>query len=790
VEQQKGFLLEHDGTITIATGKRVDSKTWKNEIIKISELSKRLSQPVLTNETFTEYKSMDRESRATCKDHGGYVGASVKHKSRAKNNIQSRWIITLDLDHVKKEDNIYEKIQKLDFAYTVHSTHSHSVEEPRLRLIAYTDRCMLSNEYQAIARAIAGTVGIDHFDDTTYDINRLMFWPSKSQDGAWYYQHEDQKLLQVDKFLDKFYGGAGAWKDVTKWPKSSRQVTKIRTGLEKASDPKTKNNIVGAFCRAYDIHSAISEFLQDVYEPTQNGRYTFLGGSSVNGAVTYNDTFMYSNHESDPASQQLCNSFDLVRLHLFGSKDGSTTATESTKKPSFRAMVDFLDGNEYVAGQMITVKTVEFKELGFDDNEPIVDEDSKNSKWQARIQRNELGKIKSTQFNADILSTHDPVLKGRALYNEFTSRVVKKCSDEWSDYDTTVYQHYLGEKYDVDFGVDKMDRAIDFAARKNSFHPIKDLIGGVEWDGVERLDTLFIDYWKTEDNIYYREIAKNFLIAGCRRIQRKLGYKFDYAPVIEGPQGLGKTTFIIELAFGEYYSTLDSIEPARAVECLSGSLVAEISELSVMNASDLEAQKKFMSDTFTRVRLAYDRRPERYFKQCVFVGTTNKSEYLKDPTGNRRWWPVIPGLKAGQFWDYEKLKSERLQIWAEAWSRAEGDEETELTSAAREIAVSLQDAARESDDWEGRVEAWLREEAAVRRYDSAELIPSPNLTAPRDKVCLAEVMADCLFITRPTVGETNRLKRVMRVLEDRHCWTKKSMRFGVRFGTQRGWVLA
>ena len=803
MEQQTGYLLEHDGLITIANGKKKDSKTYTMEQLKISEFAKRLREFKVGRETFAEYQAMDKESRGVCKDKsGGYVGASVKNKSRAKENIQCRQLITLDLDHLKESDDFSMLLQdKLDnVCYTAHSTHSHSIKEPRIRLIIYPNRPISRDEYQAVARGLAGLVGIDLFDDTTYDINRMMFYPSRCADGAWYWHHNDAPLLDVDKFLKQTYGVGHAWRDVNKWPVSSRQVTRLRSGFEKAADPASKKNIVGAFCRAYDIHQAIDKFLSDKYEQSRGpgakaDRYTYLGGSSVNGAVVYDSNFMYSNHESDPASQQLCNSFDLVRVHLFGEQDTNSRASDPRKLPSFRSMCEFIESDERVVAQMITTRDVDMSAMGFDaieDEQEPVKVDAETS-WQSRLQRAEEGGVRSTQFNANMIVSNDSGLRKRARYNEFTDQIVKHDGDDWTDYDTTLYLHYIGEKYNVDYGVDKMDRAVEFSAMQHKFHPVRDMMEAIEWDGVARLDTLFIDYWKTEDNAYYREIAKNTLIAACRRNLRK-GYKFDYAPVIEGPQGIGKTTFIMALGFEKFYSTLDSMEPSRAIECLQGALIAEISELTAMNASDLQAQKKFMSDTSTRVRLAYMRHAKNYFRKCVFLGTTNQHEYLKDPTGNRRWWPVVPGLKKGEFWDYEKFVAEREQIWAEAWARAKGDESTELSKSAVVIARRLQNDARQADDWEGIIESWLAQEASVNRYErcgdgSITQQRSPySATEPRTKVCNPEIMLDCLRIENPTPAQTKRLERTMEVLHARHAhWVVvKRKRFG-KYGRQKGW---
>ena len=204
-----------------------------------------------------------------------------------------------------------------------------------------------ADEYEAVARKLAESIGIDMFDDTTYQAQRLMYWPSTSIDGEYIFRHAENKLLDVDKMLGQYDN----WQDVTQWPCSTRTVKVKDRMLKKQEDPTLKKGVIGAFCRCYNIHEAIKEFLSDVYSPCiSRDRYTYTQGSTAAGLVIYEDgKFAYSNHATDPASGILCNSFDLVRLHLFGDRDDEAKdGTPSVKLPSYIAMQEFAAKNKAV----------------------------------------------------------------------------------------------------------------------------------------------------------------------------------------------------------------------------------------------------------------------------------------------------------------------------------------------------------------------------------------------------------------------------------------------------------
>lgn len=203
-------------------------------------------------------------------------------------------------------------------------------------MIIPLDREVSQEEYQAIARKVAGDLNIDLFDRSTFDVNRLMFWPSVSSDMEYYFEFQDGPFLEADYILGLY----NDWHDTSEWPTATDSTDVIMQAIKKQEDPEDKKGIIGVFCRTYTIQEAIETFLSDVYTPAGEGRYTYINGSTAAGLIIYDDKFAYSHHGTDPAGGRLCNAFDLVRIHKFGHLDIGKEKEDKDKK-SFKAMEEF-----------------------------------------------------------------------------------------------------------------------------------------------------------------------------------------------------------------------------------------------------------------------------------------------------------------------------------------------------------------------------------------------------------------------------------------------------------------
>jgi len=361
-------LVKYDADIDIATGGNRLSVNWRNERIKWSALVNKLSETKRTCESYAEYMSFDKDRQDKIKDIGGFVGGIVKNGRRTVANIESRSLITLDADYCTPE--LYNDfILLFGNACVLHTTHKHSPATYRARLIIPMSRTVSCDEYKAIARAIAGQLNIEAFDDTTYDVNRLMYWPSTAADGEYIFKYEDAPWLNPDDVLASY----ADWRDMSSWPVSSRVKDKLKNEISrKQADPLEKPGWIGFFCRCYSIQETIEFFLNDVYAPCGSGRYTYINGSTSAGLVTYEDVFAYSHHSTDPACSKLCNAFDLVRIHNFkGSLQDTLTWIKSL--PAVRRAAaeelkpkDFTDsGNAAVFVKKYEDKLIFVKALGW-----------------------------------------------------------------------------------------------------------------------------------------------------------------------------------------------------------------------------------------------------------------------------------------------------------------------------------------------------------------------------------------------------------------------------------------
>ena len=696
--------VENNGELLISEGKSRFETSWKNKKIRWSALLARLSKSRETTETHAEYMKMSKSEQDKIKDIGGFVGGHLKEGHRRTGNVAARQIVTLDLDFAPADfwDQLMNNLM-LDNAMAVYSTHKHSEKTPRFRLIMPLDREVSPDEYEAIARKMAEKIGIEWFDDTTYQPTRLMYWPSNCADVKPFFRYYDAPFLCASDILSEYPD----WTDISYWPMSSREKEIHRKTAEKQQSPLEKKNIVGLFCRTYTITQAIEKFLPDVYAPTSKpDRYTYTGGSTAAGLVVYDDTFAYSNHSTDPASMQDCNAFDLVRIHKFGHLDKDNPEQAGTKLPSYKAMAQFASEDPGVRSQ----QSEESRQQAAEDFAPM----QEGEDWRQRLTRDKNGQVVADATNALLIMTFDENLKG-IRRNEMSGRLEAeglpwdRPDKYWRDVDDDQLYMWIAKEHKVQFPDNKFFKALNTAADNRSFHPIKEYLAGLpEWDGVERAEKLLIDYLGAPDNVYTREVTRKTLTAAIARIYEP-GIKFDYVLVLVGPQGKGKSTLFNRLA-GEWFSdalTLTDMKDKTGAELVQDHWIMELGEMTGMKKADVESVKSFVSRQIDTYRPAYGRVVENHPRQCIIVGSTNAEQgFLRDVTGNRRFWPVnISGKGQHRAWD---LTPELVaQIWAEVKMNYEIGEDLFLTGEAERIAADAQREAMETDERQGIVEEYL-----------------------------------------------------------------------------------
>lgn len=731
----------------IAYGNSRMDKKWKNSDISWEDFCSRVKTTQRTTETVEEYRKMKKGGQDSIKDVGGFVGGHLKDGRRKKGNVLLRSMLTLDMDY--GTSSIWgELCTFFPYQCCIYSTHKHTPENPRLRLIIPLSRDVGEEEYAAVSRMVAKEVGIDLFDDTTYEPERLMYWPSTSRNGEFIYEEKDGSLLDPEVFLNKY----DDWHDTSTWPVSSRQSEVIERSLKEQADPLSKEGVVGTFCRTYSVTDAIEKFLEDVYEPSaMTGRYDYMPADSSAGVIIYDDKFAYSHHATDPASGRLLNAFDLVRIHKFGNLDDrASEATAPSKLPSYVAMCEFAIKDDEVKAQFAKERmdqaTAEFTE----------------DTWQTALELDKQGKIKDTLDNIVLIIRNDPELQSLA-FNKHRDGIDARnglpwnqMKEGWNDSDNAALKVYISNKYGV-YSPTKTKDAILAVAAERAYHPIKEYLDNLsEWDGIDRVETLLVDYFGATDNSYTKAVTRKTMVAAVARIYHP-GTKFDSVLILNGPQGIGKSTFFAKLA-GDWFSdslTLTDMKDKAGPEKLQGYWMLELGELAGMRKTDVEVVKSFISRCDDKYRASYGVNVESHPRQCVIVGSTNaESGFLRDITGNRRFWPVrISGNGKKKAWQMSVYDVE--QIWAETLVLYEKGEKLYLEGDDVHLATSEQDDAMESDEREGLVRTYL-DTLLPENWDTMSAYERRNFlngsefggeshvgTVERTLVCNMEIWCEC-----------------------------------------------
>ena len=706
--------------IQIATGNSRMEKRWNNVEMEFDEFIERISHTIRTAETVEQYVKMTKAKQDAIKDVGGFVMGKLKGGRRKKDCVEFRSALTLDMDHAVP--GIPEQVEMFfDFRCLIYSTHKHTPENPRLRLIIPLTRNVSPDEYVAVARKVAEDIGIEMFDDTTYEPGRLMYWPSTSADGEFLFRDIEGEPLNPDEVLSRYKD----WRDSSEWPVSSRQQNIVQREMRKQADPLTKDGVIGAFCRTYSIEEAIAAFLSDVYQPSaMPGRYDYIPADSQAGVVVYEGKFAYSHHATDPACGKLMNAFDMVRIHRYGDLDEKAAEdTEASKLPSFSAMSEFAVSDENVkmtiAGERMEKAEKEFS--------------GENGDWLKELEYEKRSTVvKNTLRNLLLILNNDEKLKG-IVFNQLSDGMEIKGAVPWEhpgrfwrDADDAQLISYIDLTYGT-FSMRNYNIAVTKAADDRSYHPVREFLDALpEWDKVPRVDTLLIDYLGADDTPYVRAVTRKTLCGAVCRVLSP-GCKFDTMLVLNGPQGVGKSTLISRLA-GDWFSdslNLSDTKDKTAAEKLQGYWIMEIGELAGLKKAEVETLRSFLSRQNDIYRASFGRRATPHLRQCVFFGTTNAEKgYLRDTTGNRRFWPVkTPGSSRRHSWE---LSAEEIrQIWAEVLVYVKAGERLYLDGKMEDTAKSEQREAMESDEREGLVREYL-DTLLPEKWDDMDLFERRN----------------------------------------------------------------
>lgn len=823
--------------LTIATANSRKATKWKNINVEWPAFAKKLLSRYDTQETAEQYQNMSKEQKGEIKDVGGFVGGYLSGGRRVKGAVLYRSVLTLDID--KATQSTANKIRNLfdKYNYVVYSTHSHTPKSPRLRLVMpLSVELNTGTKYEAFGRYIAGLIGIDEVDSTTYQMERLMYYPSTSK-GAEFVSFgnvdkEDINPIEIlaNKYID--------YRNIEEWDKGAEESKDFKPNNHE--QPKTKmqrgadkDNTIGTFCRLYDIHKAIETFLPHVYKRNDNNHYTYLNGSGSKGlAVLDGGEVAYSHHSTDPACGKGLNAFDLVRVHLFGYMDnGVHPNTKLTNLPSMKAMYNLMEKDTTLKAHLITQKTLkDFGDLrGLELKEEKKDKKVKTWFDEAieMLEVNKDGKIKQTAQNLDILINKDPNIKDSIYFDEFADkRIISKdlpwreveTPTLWTDEDEAELRGYIETRYGITHQ-SKISDAITRAFSGRRYNPTLEHILRHTWDKTPRVDTLFVDYLGAEDTPLVRALTRKTLVACVARVLSP-GIKYDQITVFVGKEGIGKSTFLKALGGRWYTDSLHTIEGKDAMEQIAGAWVIELAELQALKKSEITAVKAFVSKQSDRYRPAYGRNSIERPRRCVFFATTNEQSFLKNETGNRRFWTIEVGTNKQKKSPFELVGNtdELGQIFAEAIELYKAGETLYLDKEQSEELIKLQRRFEVIDDRTSMLEDFLNIPIPMDWYtwsvaDRVEYykglteanasIPGthaynvkihstlgylPNGYTYRTAISIPEIKTEYLGIKRRDLGNTKESRDIALMFKDLTGWIKNETPKRVKgYGLQKVW---
>ena len=797
--------MTNDRYISLSVGNSRRSVNWKQVSMLLSEFYEKLRTPFRSSETLNAYLSMKRAQQDELKDaQGGFMAGTLSGPKRKACNVTGRDVITLDFDSIPAgaTEDILRRLEGLGIGYCVYSTRKHHGAAPRLRILIPIDRTVTSDEYEPCARKMAQYIALEMADPTTFEVARLMYWPSCCSDSQYIYQWADKPFVSADGLLAQYKD----WRDVSQWPSlpGSQAFTKLAV---KQGDPEGKAGGVGAFCRTYDVYRAMDELIPGIYEPVDNipDRYTYIAGTTTGGAVVYDSgKFLYSHHATDPCGGRLVNSFDLVRIHRFADLDDEAQPnTPNNRLPSYSAMFNYItelpDVLSLISQERSAEALKDFKEVS-------ATNEADPANWEKGLLEisPQTLRPKPTIDNFCKILEHDPELKGRFALNMFAGRGEVLGSlpwDErtkrrlWDDNDNNGLYWYMEKRHQL-VGNGKIDAALSLHSNKFAFNEVQDYLKGRAWDGIPRLDTLYIDYLGALDTPYNRTVARKGCVAAVARAMTP-GCKFDNMTILVGPQGIGKSSLLDILSRGWFNDSIRTFEGKEASELLQGVWIVEIPELDAFRRTEVARIKQFLSLRADRFRAAYGRHVKELPRSCVFFGTSNPKDFLQDTTGNRRFWPVDTGEQPAIKKVWEDLPLEVDQVWAEAVFYWQMGEALYLSGDVESDAEEKQEEHREVSPYEGITLDFLNREVPIDwetwKLDRRLMFWSGGAqgeikTAPRSRICSAEVWCEAL---RGLPKDLNKsiARDINSVIERTPGWIRsdKVLKYGPH-GDQRGFV--
>lgn len=718
------------------------------------------------------------------------MAGELSGSQRLKKAVISRSMITLDVDFA---DDLFP----FDFvdrfpgcAAVIYTTRSDRPGARRYRLIIpFKNEVTDVTMYEAAARKVAELLGIDLFDKTTFQAERMMYWQSLSKDQTGLFEVFEGEPIDAE-YLIGLYGDKEEWRDVRNWAfhSETERDTRAIVSKEMAKNPRDKEGLVGAFCRTYTIQEAISKYLPSVYTETENGRYTYALGSGAAGLVVYDDVLCFSHHSTDPVGDgHAYNAYDLVRVHKFG---------HLGKEESVKEMNKLVCSDKQCVKDMVTLDTDLSDFEAYDDEVKTDAEEAADLVWDLDRKGSKMCTVRNF-INA---FKCDPLLNDLLAYDLFLDTIVYtrtpffspdiKKGDMLDDTAVAIFKERIETMHGI-YSDGKLTDAIENISLKNSFHPVKRYLEAQRWDGVKRIDNFLVDYMGAQPSIYVSEAFRKMLVAAVTRIYEP-GRKFDTALVMYSGQGAGKSTLIQALSKGWFNDSLTDVSGQKAYEAIQHAWIVELAELSALRRSDVEATKNFISKREDTYRSAYARRVKTHRRQCVFFGSTNDDEFLKDKTGNRRFFPIEVRANKNTHKLFERSFDKIVdQLWAEAMELYMCGESLILSEEAEAIASEGREEFTEESPLVGIIENYVNtlfpedyeERTEQQRADFLAGSLDEVGTVQKNTFCLMELWVEAMGRRKDeyTSAKGRELSIAMRQLKG---WRKGKLKRTKLYGTQ------
>ncbi|PEP93142.1 VapE domain-containing protein, partial [Bacillus toyonensis] len=712
VTSRKGKIeLTYDRIMDITDFKSLTNTNASNQKITYGEFLNRMIEPTITG----------KKGKA-----GGFIGGYVKN-SRNNENVKSRSMVTIDIDEVPQGIHVWENIAGFtNFAVAMYSTHNHTKDDPRYRIIIPLLDDIEPEHYKEVTQYIVGIFQVE-IDETSYEFARHMHYPTCSDIDNYEFYYQDLPFFDAS-FITK-------------------QKEEIQTFKKnEKADPRKKQNWIGAWTNIYAVTDVLNHFLSDTYELFRNNRYTYLGGSTKGGLVVYDgDVHAHSNHSTDPISGKNVNSFDLYRLHTFGHLDNG--AEDTTNKPSYKAMIEHCKKDE---------KVREYYEKHISAGQGIRKQEEPKVQNEIDFKRNSKNKIlvkaENTKKLLDAMGieVYYDVIRKREYVSSFQLYFDGEIADHHA-------QGMIEEAMDRGYFITK-DKLIDhllYLASCNKKNKVAEYFLKVskKWDGNSRIEKVFDTLHAKSDRelgiVYLKKWAIQAVKLACNE-SGKMNQEFVL--VFQGSQGCGKT-FWFRLLFSslgdDYFKTGKRLNPENkdsVMEAISNFAV-ELGELDSTMKFEQAALKAFFTENFDEFRRPYQRLSVKYPRMTVFFATVNDDEFLKDKTGNRRYAVINVGDKISdlktmdidQFWGEiatMALKDDaHLLTSEEARKQKEHNEESELQTHEEIEILSGFSWGTSKDLWTWKSSKVIFKELDLTKSTKNAAIALKNLSGIYDIIC-------------------------------------------------------